>query len=314
MSIAVANLPPAQRSELLEQPLWVSRAVENRNGSSVVAAMFASPDADAARPPIEAAELLSLWTVLRSLPPGASLLINEGVEGESVIDPDDVPVLLGAAPEQASVLPFRSRARLANRWVLVHRNPASNVPWTVAGRNGRPALPVWTDPDAARDALPPGGQLTQAPLIDVLDSSDAFDVVVDPETAAVLYIDPDLRRELLELRLVFPPGYQSHLGVLDPRANAEFLESAVAVAAAAYAESVSLEGVWVVGYQVEDAPPEILFVADVAAADLDRIGAVVVSETARLAQHRPERVRTARLAELGEATQAFVRSTPRYGG
>ena len=305
MTIRLSQFDPWQRAQLLDGPVWVDPqlGIDDRGRDRVLAA-FAAPEADPANPPAPGIELAPLWTALRSVPRGDDLVINSGDPGETTIEDEEIDQLLGGARETASVLSFRQRARWGARWVLVHLAPSGRFAGTMPGRGGRQALPVFTDRETAESMLPPEAKISQGYLLDILAGGDEVDTVVDPQRPGALYIDSPLRSELLETANLFPRGYTAQLGELDPDQNVPFLEAGALAAAEARDAGRPFAGLWVVGYQLEDAAPRVVFVVD--AVDLDAAADVVVDAINRQ-ERRPERTETVLMSSLSSESQEFVR-------
>jgi len=308
VTIRISELPPWDRSQLLDSQVWVDTklGVDDRGHDRVLAA-FAAPDADPATPPVAGAELAPLWTALRSVPRGMDLVINVDQPGEVLIESDEIDPVLGGDRATASILSFRQRARWGARWVLAHRGPTGRFFGTLAGREGRQALPLWTDPDTAEQMAPPGATVAQAYLLDVLAGGDEVDYALDPASPEGIYVDTKLRAEILATEPLFVAGYFTQLGMLDAAEYTEFFEAGALAVAEARGSGRPLAGLWVVGYQIEDAPSRVVFVVDVE--NLDEAADFVVDAINRQPR-RPERTETVRLQDLSSESQEFVRLSP----
>ena len=309
MNVAeLSSVAPERIPDLLDSHVWARRELaRDEAGTLVVAARWAAPDAVPGGSDNE--ELTSVWTLLRSAPDDALVVISPATDAELRITPEEATVLLGGSRAQASVLPFRARAQLSQRFVLVHR-VGDLFAGVLPGPDGREVIPAWTDEVRATALLPEGARLAQLRLLDLLERVDDFDVTVDPATPQELFIDRLLRRDLLAAKHLFPLGYRATLGHLEPRANADFLDAAVVAAADARAAGIPLSGLWVVGYRLEDAPAEIVYVAD--ALDLDAIAHVVVAAVNLRAAGRPEWVETVLLSSLSQEARDYVTASTDY--
>jgi hypothetical protein len=309
---ALSSIAPERIPDLLDSGVWARRELGRDDaGIPLVLARWAAPDAV---PEIgaENEELTSVWTLLRSAPDDASVIISPGTDAELRITAEEATVLLGGSRGAASALSFRTRARLSLRWALVHR-VGDLFAGVLPGPDGREVIPAWFDEGRATALLPQGARLAQLRLLDLLERVDEFDVLIDPGTPQELFIDRLLRRDLLATRQLFPSGYRATLGHLEPRANADFLDAAVAAAAGAKGAGIPLGGLWVVGYRLEDAPAEIIYVVD--ALDLDGAAHVVVGAVDRvLSGRRPEWVETVLLSSLSEEARDYVTSSTDYVG
>jgi hypothetical protein len=313
----VSAIAPERIPDLLDSAVYVRRDLGRGPTGPLVFARWAAPDSRAestsngspdAQP---REELTSVWTTLRSAPSDADIVINPGVDGELTISAAEATVLLGGSRAEASTLPFRTRARLSQRWVLVHRT-GELIAGVLPGPDGRSLVPAWFDEERANALLPEGAVVVQLRLLQLLQGIEDFDVVLDVGTPDELVIDRLLRRDLLATAQLFPRGYRTALGHLDPRANADFLEAAVQASGDAKAARLALSGLWVVGYRLEDAPSEIVYVAD--ATDLDAVAAVVVSAVDRVVPPHTEWVETVLLSSLADDAQEYVRASPNYVG
>ena len=174
------------------------------------------------------------------------------------------------------------------------------------GFGGRAALPLWTDRSAAEEALPQGARLAQAYLLDVIAGGDDVDYALDPQWGPSLYIDRELRSEIMATAALFPVGYFAQLGHLKPDDYAPFFEAAALAVAEARGAGTPFAGLWVVGYQLESAPSRVVFVVDTD--DLDASAAIVVDAMNRQ-ERRLERTETVRLRDLSPESQDYVRQT-----
>jgi len=310
MTVRLASLAPWERSQLFDGPVWVDTHFGlGDDGRERVRAFFAAPDADATTAPFEGAQLVPLWTALRSVPRGDDLVINDGADGETLIADDEIDRELGGDRGEASILSFRARALWGSRWVLLHVGSTGRFFGTIPGIGGRSALPLWTDREAAKAALPDGAQTAQAYLLDVIAGGDDVDYAVDPQWGPGLYIDRKLRSELIETADLFPPGYFAQLGQLNPEEHAPFLEAAALAVAEARGAGSPFSGLWVIGYQLESAPSRVVFVVD--SDDLDASAAIVVDAMNRQ-ERRRERTETVRLGDLSPESQDYVRQTRNF--
>ena len=310
MTVRLRSLSPWERSELLDLPVWVDTHFgRGDDGRERVRAFFAAPDADARVPLFEGAQLVSLWTALRSVPRGDDLVINDGADGETLIADDEIDGALGADRSDASALSFRARARLGSTWVLIHVGPTGRFFGTIPGIGGRAALPLWTDRAAAESALPTGARIAQAYLLDVIAGGDDVDYAVDPQSGPALYIDRELRTEIMATGDLFPAGYFAQLGHLKPDDYVPFFEAAALAVAEARGAGAPFTGLWVVGYQLESAPSRVVFVVDTD--DLDASAAIVVDAMNRQ-ERRLERTETVRLRDLSPESQDYVRQTRNF--
>jgi len=307
----LTEIPRERIADLLDSPVAVSRElVRSAAGRPLARAHFVRPEMDPAAVAQSGAELTSVWATLRSLPSDADLVINQGADGELMISADDAEALLGGSRATASTVSFRTRARLAARWVIVHVGPTGRFAGTVPGPDGRPVVPAWTDESRAQKLLPSGANLRQTPLVELLSVLDEFDVGLDLGTPGQLLIDRILGADLLATEPLFPRGFLAAVGHLEPRTNADYLDAAAKVAADALAASVPLAGLWVIGYQLEDAPSRIVYVAD--SVELEAVADLVVTAVEQLAGGRRERVDTVLLSSLSPETADYVRRSTQY--
>ncbi len=307
----LSSISPERIPDLLDSGVWALRELaRDDGGDAMVLARWAAPGAI---PGVgaENEELTSVWTLLRSAPEGALVVIGPGTEGELRITADEATVLLGGSRAQASALSFRTRARLSLRWVLVHR-AGDLFAGVLPGPDGREVIPAWFDEGRATSLLPDGARLAQLRLLDLLERVDEFDVLIEPAAPGELLIDRLLRADLLAAKNLFPAGYRATFGHLEPRANAEFLDAAVSAAADSKARGIPLQGLWVVGYRLEDAPAEIVYVVD--ALDLDAAASVVVAAVNRVAGAHPEWVETVLLSSLSQEAREYVTSSTDFVG
>jgi hypothetical protein len=311
MTLRVGSLAPWELSELLDGLAWVDVHLgRSDDGRDRVRAFFAPPDADPSSAPIEGAQLVPIWTVLRSVPRGDDFIANPAADGEFLIADDEIDRILGGDRATASILSFRERASWGARWVLVHLGQTGRFLGTIPGDGGRQALPLWTDRAQAEQALPDGGRIAQAYLLDVLAGGDDVDYIVDPRkggAAPQLYIDRTLRSELLATAPLFPAGYFAQLGILKPEEYAPFFDAAALAVAEARTAGRPFAGLWVVGYQLEAAPSRVVFVVD--SDDLDGSAEIVVNAINRQ-ERRPERTETVLLRDFSPESQDFVRQSP----
>ena len=307
MTLRISSLAPWELSELLDGPVWVDVHLgRSDDGRDRVRAFFAPPDADPAKSPIEGAQLVSLWTALRSVPRGDDMVINPAADGELLISDDEIDKVLGGDRATASILSFRGRAIWGSRWVLMHLGPTGRFIGTIPCYADRQALPLWTDRPAAEAATPSGAQLGQAYFLDVLAGGDDVDYIVDPQWEG-LYVDRKLRIELMATASLFPAGYFAQLGHLKQQDHLPFFEAAKLAAAEARTSGHPFRGLWVVGYQLESAPSRVVFVVDTD--DLDGAARYVVDAMNRQ-ERRLERTETVRLGDLSAESRDYVRETP----
>lgn len=307
----LSTIAPARVPDLLDSPVFAHHEITRDDaGNMLVTARWADPDVPGA--PGANEELTSVWTLLRSAPAEAPVVIGRGTSAELTITPEEATVLLGGSRAAASALPFRTRARLSQRWVLVHR-AGDDLAGLLPGQDGRPVIPAWFDEARATALLPPGARLAQLRLLELLELTEDLDVLVDPATPHELLIDRLLRRDLLETKQLFPRSYRATLGHLDPDANGDFLAAAAVAVADAESAGAPFGGLWVVGYRLEDAPSEIVYVVD--ASDLDVAAHVIVGAVNRVVGgRRPEWVETVLLSSLPEDARDYVTASTDYVG
>ena len=306
MTLRISSLAPWELSELLDSPVWADVHLgRSDDGRDRVRTFFARPDADPATSPIDGAELVSLWTALRSVPSGDDLIINPAADGEVLITDAEIDRVLGGDRATASILSFRARAIWGSQWVLMHLGPTGRFVGTIPGYADRQALPLWTDRPAAEAATPSGARLGQAYFLDVIAGGDEIDYVVDPQREG-LYVDRKLREELMATASLFPAGYFAQLGHLKQEDYVPFFDAAKLAVAEARTAGHPFRGLWVIGYQLESAPSRVVFVVDTD--DLDGAASYVVDAMNRQ-ERRLERTETVRLRDLSPESQDYVRET-----
>ncbi|MEP6842019.1 MAG: hypothetical protein ABJA11_00775 [Pseudolysinimonas sp.] len=304
MTLRISSFAPWDLAKTLDDPVWVDVHLgRGDDGRDRVRTFFAPPDADPSATPIEGAQLLSLWTALRSVPRGDDLIVNPAADGELLITDEEIDGVLGGDRATASILSFRQRAIWGSRWVLMHLGPTGRFVGTIDGMDDRQALPLWTDRAAADAATPAGANVGQAYLLDVIAGGDDIDYLVDPQWGG-LYIDRGLRSELMETAALFPAGYFAQLGELKEADYLPFFEAGKLAVGEARTAGRPFRGLWVIGYQLESAPPRVVFVVD--ADDLDATADIVVDAINRQ-ERRLERTETVLLRDLSPESQEFVR-------
>lgn len=186
--------------------------------------------------------------------------------------------------------------QLAATWVVIGVLPSEQgpSPWCVQ-LEGETTVVAWTDPDLARAGVPDTHELAQVAMHELAGQLPQGVAIALVQGEAGLRVPPEQIGPLSKAGKPFPQGARTVTGepAQPPAAFTERLRTDAG-------SLPSIERLWLTGYQVEDAPPQLLVVhqaqdddgaADLAVAaarEVEQQGGVLVLALAEL----PEQTRT----------------------
>lgn len=134
--------------------------------------------------------------------------------------------------------------------VVVGFDPGRQQLYSLRSEDGRPLLSMWTDPEAARSALPDGFQPLETDVRSRLaELPPGIGVIVDPNTPEGLVLPPEYAASLKRLTEPFPVGTHSEFKQWPLLPDA--LRRALVTAAQGYA---FVDRLWALIYNIDDSP------------------------------------------------------------
>lgn len=189
--------------------------------------------------------------------------------------------------------------QLAATWVIIGVLPSERgaSPWCTEV-DGETTVVAWTDPDLARSAVPDSHELAQVAVHELLGQLPAGVGMALVQGRQGLRVAADQTAALAAAGKPFPAGARTVTGepADPPTALLARLRSA---------DLPGLSRLWCTGYQVEDAPPQLLVVHE--ASDPEAAASFVVEAAGEVGQ--PGGVLVLALSELPEQTRGWLLTT-----